>query len=114
MDERARRISDRFHAIEQALALTTDKEVAYAAFAVAWLEGIEYFCLQALYKIESFVDYPTPEDAVLVPLLHRQIRRQLLGFHEELCAHLGVSQERAIELSKHFKEVVDDICKDRG
>lgn len=118
LTERSKRLTDRFNAIRQSLEhvlrKSTDEQTAadqaYAACTVAWLEGIEYFCLLALRKAnrDPKCISTSPEE------LQVEIRYLLQSFHTELCHHLGVQAEEAIRQSKAFAEVVEDICKERG
>lgn len=38
----------------------------------------------------------------------------LKGFHRELCIHLKIDVEDALELSRQFDQVIKDICLQRG
>lgn len=109
---RSERLQTRFRVIQEAVAHVHGKDMAFAAASVAWLESLEYYCLQALRRIEKYSDGPEARDEI--PVLHKEIKDLLQSYHKEICEHLKLSQVQAIERSAAFKEVVNDICNERG
>jgi hypothetical protein len=86
--------------------------MAFAAASVGWLEAIEYTVLQALRRMEGHTeDLDLSEE---ISMLHQEIKALLQSFHKEMCEHIAINQTEAIEASSAFKEVVSDICNQRG
>lgn len=111
---RTTRLSERFKNIEQAVSMTVGPRMAFAASCVAKLEGIQYACLQALRRVQAEqLDSENPSQSI-VPAMHQEIKDLLMSFHSQLCDHLCIEQSEAIKQSAAFKEIVDDICNQRG
>jgi len=114
---RAEQISARFELIQQAIKELHGAPVAFAAASAGWLMVIQYAVRVMLVRFEQHVESRTDIDfgaATKLRLgMEAELESILKGFHAELCDHLGVTPEAAIELARNFKEVVDDICGTR-
>lgn len=116
-DDRAVRLEGRFRTLQQTIEELTDRDTAYAVAAAAWLQGIEYATLQAFRRLDNEVGagLQSKEHAeALISKLHLEIKTLLMSFHRELCLHLGRDQDAIIQRCASFREVIDDICKQRG
>lgn len=115
---RAERLQARFNIIQQSLEYVYGRELAFAAASVAWLRAVQYGAKQSMCRMRDWhpevpQQYCT-ERAMLLEELDAEIELMLKGFHSEICAHLGVDPGRAIEVSKSFEQVVQDICLQGG
>ena len=95
--------------------MTRGRDMAFAAASVGWLEAIQYTVLQSLRRVQKdcLGDDPADWDTI-VPEMNEEVKTLLQSFHKELCEHIAINQIEAIEASGAFKEVVDDICNQRG
>lgn len=107
-EDRVTRLSERFGLIRKALEELTDSDTAFAAATVAYLEVVDYLAMGGL---EEVLKNPTKERAVE---MHSAVRMALKFYHRQLCEYLEVNQDEAVKRSASFKEIVDDICKERG
>ena len=112
-DERVKRISERFNLIKQTITELTDADTAFAVSAVAYLEGIQYTALCGLHRVQKHaLEYGGTD--TLVQEMYEAVKGALKGFHRHLCDHFGLDQADIINRSSAFKEIVNDICKQRG
>lgn len=117
---RAERLQERFKLIQQTLKDLHGKDLAFAAASAAWLQAIQYATEQSMKRIKNEVE---AEDGPvylqggfdnLIIQLDAEHEALLRSFHKELCSHLEVDPEQALELSKAFTQVVRDICLQGG
>lgn len=115
-DDRVTRLSERFQFIRTALAeVTQDEDLAFAAASVAYLEVVDFLSQQGLQQVARRGDTAQAEMyKSLVSEMQSGIRLALKFYHRQLCEFLEVDQVEAIKHSKAFKEIVDDICRERG
>ena len=112
LSDRSIRLAERFSTIKTTLTELCGDNLAFAISSVAYLEAIEYSVLQALRRVEMEADPEARKG--LRSLMHQEIKVTLQSYHREICEHLGVDQVVAIERSNAFKEIIDDICNQRG
>lgn len=111
MTSRAERLQERFNVIKLAVGELHGRDAAFAAASVGWLRAMQYAIDQALGKVAR----ATPDARAQVKdQVSDEIELMLRGFHAEICSHLGVQEQEALDLGKSFEEVVKDICYQRG
>ena len=114
-DERVTRLSERFATIRLALEELTDDDTAFAAATVAYLEVVDFIALQGFNDLVKRAGTTPPElHKSLVLEMQEAVRMGLNFYHKQLCEYLKVDQVAAVKRSASFKEIVDDICKQRG
>lgn len=106
---RAERLDARFRIIQQTLKELYGEDEAFAAACAGWLIAIEQAVMISMIRILK-----EPDNPQLIKDLDAEHEIMLRGFHREICIKLGVDPSRALELSKHFEEVVHDILNQRG
>lgn len=113
--DRVKRVSERLGTIRQTIAELTDDNTGFAVASVAYLTSIEYAVLQALLRVEKdCLGTNSPEHDSVVPVMHEAIRYALKGYHRYLCDYLKLDQTDVIRRSSAFREVISDICKEKG
>lgn len=121
---RGDRLQHRFDLIQKTLAELHGRELAFAASSAAHLRAIQY---GAEASMKAIGDWATQDGSrkgfnssareysdSMIARYDAEHQAMLQGFHERLCAHLGVDPARALELSKAFEQVVRDICLQGG
>lgn len=121
---RAERLNDRFRLIQKALEKTVGRDKMFAAAAAGWLMAIQYGAEQSMKQIGNWATADnsskgfnsTSRDHAneMIQKLDAEHEAMLRKFHEELCFHLNVDPVEALELSKHFGQIVHDICFQGG
>lgn len=108
---RADRLNARFKLIQQSIAELHGGDLAFAAASAGWLMAIQYGAKQSMERVAGI-----DEDVLgfLITELDTEHESMLRGYHEELCSFLNVDPARALELSKSFEQVVQDICFQGG
>ena len=114
---RAKRLGERFKLIQQTLTELKGDRLAFAAASAAWLRAIQYAQSQALKNVQQFsgldaVAFAAAGEAIQG--LDAEQEAMLRGFHLELCRYLKVDPVHVLRLSKHFEQVVQDICFQGG
>lgn len=115
MKERTRRLSLRFEAIQVGLSIVYGKDAAFAAASAAWLQAIQFAFKEGMEKIALDCEASARGDIQReITRIDLEMEQQMQAFHKEICEHLNVNREQAIDLYLHFHEVVKDICNQKG
>ena len=104
----------RFKLIQAAITGLYGRDVAFAAATGVWLRALQYASTQAMLKVVSEIKPDAEQLNVLhglVSQLEDELQIGLQGLHAEICQHLNVEVQQALDLGNNFKEVITDITE---